>query len=88
MELKEAVYYSLIGELIDPIPGVRNAFGEGEQCSQMYTEVQEAYQRLRERLKIEDEDADVETIIDSLLMIQKLLCVEMFELGRKYCQIT
>lgn len=87
MEIKEAVYFSLIGELVEPVQGVRNALGEGEKCAQLYTEVQEGYQRIRERLDIEDEDADVETIIDSLLMIQKELCMEMFELGHKYGQI-
>lgn len=88
MDLRESVYFSLIGELIEPMQGVRNAFAEGELCAQLYKEAQDAYQRIRERLGIEDEDTDVETIIDSLLMIQKHLCMEMFELGSKYGQIT
>lgn len=83
MELGEELYYSLIGELIEPIKSVPNAFADGEPCAQLYHEVQEAYRRLRERLDVEDEDEDVETIIDSLLMIQKHLCMEMFELGWK-----
>ena len=86
MELGENLYYSLIGELIEPIKGVDNAFADGEPCARLYHEVQEAYQSLRERLDVEDEDEDVETIIDSLLMIQKHLCLEMFKLGCKYGQ--
>lgn len=88
MERREALYYSLIGELIEPIQGVPNAFADGELCAQLYHDVQEAYQRLRERMDVEDEDEDIETIIDSLLMIQKHLCMEMFELGSKYGRIT
>ena len=84
MEQREDLYYSLIGELIEPVKGVPNAFADGEPCAQLYLDVQKAYQRLRDRLEVEDEDEDVETIIDSLLMIQKILCLKMFELGRRY----
>lgn len=84
MEFAEAVYFSLIGELIEPVPDVRNAFGAGEPCAEHYAQAQEAYERLRKRLGVVDEDGDVETMIDSLLMIQKDLCVEMFELGRRF----
>lgn len=83
MERRESLYYSLIGELIEPIKGVPNAFADGEPCARLYLDVQEAYQRLRERLDVEDEDEDIETIIGSLLMIQQHLCMEMFEHGRK-----
>mgnify|MGYP006955466334 FL=1 len=41
----------------------------------------DAYERLRERLGVTDEDEDVEIIIDSLLAIQRKLCREMFELA-------
>lgn len=41
----------------------------------------DAYERLRERLGVGDEDADVEIMIDSLLSIQRELCLQMFDLG-------
>ena len=78
MDYIERVYESLIGELIDPIPGVQNAFESGSFCEIRYQEVQKAYERLRDRLGVVDE---VEIIIDSLLAIQQKLCREMFVLA-------
>ena len=81
MNISELVYESLIGELIDPIKDVPNAFEPGSYCETRYRQVLEAYERLRGRLGVEDEDPDVEIIIDSLLEIQRKLCMEMFDLG-------
>ena len=41
----------------------------------------DAYARLRDRLGVVDEDSDVEIIIDSLLTIQRELCLKMFDLA-------
>ena len=81
MNISELVYESLIGELIDPIKDVPNAFEPGSYCETRYRQVLEAYERLRGRLGVEDEDPDVEIIIDSLLEIQRKLCMEMFDLA-------
>ena len=81
MNISELVYESLIGELVDPIKDVPNAFEPGGYCETRYRQVLEAYERLRGRLGVADEDPDVEIIIDSLLEIQRKLCVEMFDLA-------
>ena len=83
MELAELVYESLIGELVDPIKGVPNAFESGSDCEEQYREMLAAYERLRDRLGVVDEDADVEQIIDSLLSIQRTLCIEMFHVRNR-----
>ena len=82
MKIAELVYESLIGELVDPIKSVPNAFEAGSYCEARYQEMLEAYERVLERLGLEDEDKDVEIIINSLLAIQRRLCLEMFELAR------
>ena len=81
MNISELVYESLIGELVDPIKDVPNAFEPGGYCETRYRQVLEAYERLRGRLGVADEDPDVEIIIDSLLDIQRKLCMEMFDLA-------
>ena len=81
MNISELVYESLIGELIYPIKDVPNAFEPGSYCETRYRQVLEAYERLRGRLGVTDEDPDVEIIIDSLLEIQRKLCMEMFDLA-------
>ena len=81
MNVSELVYESLIGELVDPIKDVPNAFEPGSYCETRYRQVLEAYERLRGRLGVADEDPDVEIIIDSLLEIQRKLCMGMFDLA-------
>ena len=81
MNISEFVYESLIGELVDPIKDVPNAFEPGSYCETRYRQVLEAYERLRGRLGVADEDPDVEIIIDSLLEIQRKLCIEMCDLA-------
>ena len=80
MAIAELIYESLIGELVEPIRGVPNAFAQGSRCDDGYRQMLEAYERLRERLGVTDEDDDVEIIIDSLLAIQRELCLEMYHL--------
>ena len=81
MDIAELVYESLTGELIVPIKDVPNAFKEGSVCERSYQEMLDAYARLRDRLGVVDEDSDVEIIIDSLLTIQRELCLKMFDLA-------
>lgn len=84
MNVAEDVYYSLIGELESPLSWVPNAFEPGMPCEKLYQEVQLAYEKIRQRLGVVDEDEDIEAIIDSLMMIQSMLCIEMFRLGIVY----
>lgn len=84
MDQIDEVYYSLLGELVTPVPGVPDAFAEGEPCEKWYQEMYDAYERLRLRLNAGDEDPDVETIINSLLSIQHTLSRQMFRLGEQY----
>lgn len=81
MDIAELVYESLIGELIVPIRDVPNAFAPGSLCEGKYQEMLDAYARVRARLGVLDEDEDVEIIIDSLLAIQRELCLKMFALA-------
>ena len=82
--LDEMVYQTLIGEVSGPyrIPGVENAYATGSECDQLYNELCDAYDRLRERLGIADEDPDAEIIIGNLLSIQHTLCLKMFHYGQ------
>ena len=83
-KLMEAVYDSLLGERIVPVPGVENAFAEESLCEKRYNEMQEAYQRLRIRLNKSGEAHDVEIIINALLSIQRELCYKMFHYGSMF----
>ena len=79
----EAVYQSILGELIEPVKGVENAFAEGSACDQRYEEMLAAYQRLKERLNAGEEDPDVEIIINAMMRITDHLCYTMFAYGWK-----
>ena len=80
----ENVYQSLIGNLVVPVDGVDNEFAEGKFCEMKYDEIYEAYERLREKLNIDNEDKDIEIIIDNMNDIQRHLCRRMFEYGVKF----
>lgn len=80
----EAVYDTLQGELCVPVPGVENAFEDGKPCAQWYQDMLDAYERICSRLCEQEEDADCEVMIDSLLRIQKTLCLMMYEYGKRF----
>lgn len=63
------------------MPGVEDAFAEGSYCARCYREIWEAYGRLRDRLGVEDEDADVEIIIRAFEDVQQELCYRMYDYG-------
>lgn len=81
----ENIYNTLIGVMNEEhcVPGVENLFAEGSECDRAYSEMLEAYTRLRDRLGVENEDADVEAIINALLKIERLVAIKMFEYGTK-----
>ena len=78
------VYESLIGELMDPISGIENAYVPGGKCDELYEDMLSAYNRLCGRLGIEGEDRDIEIIINNLLQIQRILCTEMYRYGVQF----
>ena len=87
-EIIEDIYYSLQGVVAPEarVPWVKDLFREGSPCDCAYGDMLRAYQRLTSRLGVADEDADVETIIHSLLEIQRILSFEMFRCGVEYAQ--
>lgn len=82
----EDVYMSLNGyyEKDFMVPGVKSIFEEGMECMQLYTDMLAAYERLRDRLCVVDEDCDVETIISSLLRICEKVGLQMYHYGGKF----
>lgn len=80
----QAVYDTLQGNLLIPVPEVEDLFAAGKPCQRWYCDMLAAYMRLRDRLGVEDEDQDVETIINSLLSIQRELCGKMYEYGAAF----
>ena len=81
MGLVDEVYGSLTGDLECPLPWVRDAFEAGSICQREYQQIMDAYERLRQRLGVVDEDEDVEVMIYGFQVIQETLCKEMFRLG-------
>ena len=81
----ENIYYTLIGQMQEEfcVPGIENLFVDGSECDLAYDEMLEAYERLKNRLGIQNEDADIEIIINSLFKIQRLVAFKMFEYGKK-----
>jgi len=86
LSFAERVYETMQGNLLpmDMIPGVEDAFAQGEKCAQLYAEVYAAERRLEDRLGMPSHDADVETLIRALLDIQEELCYRMYAYGAKY----
>ena len=84
----EEIYDTLFGvmEKGAGVPEVENAFQNGMICEQWYREMGEAYQRLCDRLGMEDEDEDLEMIVRSLLAIARELGLQMFEYGIKFAE--
>ena len=76
----EKIYESLMGDLVEPVPGVENAFSVGSRCAVLYEQVYASKQRLCDRLGIE-EDEDVEELIDCLLEISRELSIKMYSYG-------
>lgn len=77
---EELVYLSLMGELLEPLPGIPNAFAPGTRCDVLYPQIYETRCRLCQRLDT-DEDPDVEHILDCFFEITQELCYEMYPLG-------
>lgn len=81
--LMEAVHDTLGGIRIprERISGVEDLFVPGGECDRLYTQMLDAYERLRIRLGVEEEDLDVENIISSLMRIEGCLSRRMYHYG-------
>ena len=66
------------------MPGVENAFAEGSYCLARYNDAMDAYERLRNRMGVVDEDNDVEIIISAFEDIQQELCYRMYRYGAMF----
>lgn len=83
-QLIDDVYSSVIGDLIVPVQGVENVFTQGSECDILYNDVFDAYERIKERLNVKDEDDDCELIINSLMDIGRIVAYRMYEYGAKF----
>ena len=79
----EWVYMTMVGHIEEAyrLPGVEDAFAEGSYCMERYCTAMDAYERLLDRLGIDDEDADVEQMRNAFDDIQRVLCCQMYRYG-------
>ena len=82
-DFTERVYLTLLGELTEEyrVPGVEDLFEDGKTCERLYSEMLEAYGRLRQRLGGCEEDPDIEIVINHLLAIGKQVGYAMYRYG-------
>ena len=82
----DEVYETLTGHILPQFafPGVEDVFAEGSECMALYDQMLEAYERLRARLGVVNEDPDVEIIIDNLLRIERIVSYKMYEYGLRF----
>lgn len=73
------IYETMLGlrEAEAQVPGVEDAFEEGQVCAVEYEKMRLAYERLCRRLEKPD-DSDLDAMVDSLEKIQKELCWRMY----------
>ena len=83
---KEQIYDMMNGFLVEgalSMPEgivIEDEFAEGKECCLLYEGVYKAGRNLCERLG-EDEDSDVETILNGMERIARLLSMKMYEYG-------
>lgn len=79
----DTVYQTVIGELQPDfaLQGVEDSFAPGGLCDKAYEEMRCAYNRILERLGIENEDIDLETILHCMTVIQKEIAYQMYRYG-------
>lgn len=80
----DEIYFSLLGDAVEPIPGINCIFAPGTECESCLYKIQTAYDNLRRRLCSQDEDPDVETILSASLYITEMLCRKIYEYGAKH----
>lgn len=65
---------------------IEDEFAEGKECCLLYEGVYQAERNLCERLG-EDENEDVETILNSMEKITRILAMKMYEYGKYACMV-
>ena len=75
MHTFDEVYESMLGLLTEEyaLPDVNNAFVPGSYCDRQYARMREAYERICQRLQVE-EDRDLDVMVEAMEKIQKELC--------------
>lgn len=63
---------------------VEDEFAEGKECCLLYEGIYQAERNLCERLG-EDENKDVETILNGMERITRILAMKMYEYGKYGC---
>ena len=80
MTQAEWIYYTMMGEMELPFPGVEDEFLEGRECAQLYGGILDAYERICQRMGLE-EDADLEIIINNFLKMNRICGLKMYGYG-------
>lgn len=84
---KELIYDKMNGFLVEEMlslpvqAAVEDEFAEDKECCLLYEGVYRAGRSLCERLG-EDEDEDVETILNGMERIARVLALKMYEYGK------
>lgn len=65
---------------------IEDEFAEGKECCLLYEGIYQAEQNLCERFG-EDENEDVETILNSMEKITRILAMKMYEYGKNECMV-
>ena len=85
---KELIYDKMNGFLTEGMyslqegAAIEDEFAEVKECCLLYEGVYQAGRNLCERLG-EDEDSDVETILNGMKRITRLVSLKMYEYGRR-----
>ena len=79
MHTFDEVYESMLGLLTEEyaLPDVNNAFVPGSYCDRQYARMREAYERICQRLQVE-EDRDLNIMVEAMEKIQKELCRRIY----------
>lgn len=80
----DAVYSTMIGTINEEcrVPGIENAFAEGNSCQREYTMALAARDRICQQLGLEDPNEDLEILLGCMEAIQWDLCRRMYALVR------
>lgn len=87
---KEQIFEKMNGFLMEELPilpeqhVIEDEFAEGKECCLLYEGIYQAERNLCERLG-EDENEDVETILNGMERITRILAMKMYEYGKYGC---
>lgn len=89
---KELIYDKMNGFLTEGMSSlqggaaIEDEFAEGKECCLLYEGIYQAERNLCERFG-EDENEDVETILNSMEKITRILAMKMYEYGKNECMV-